>query len=177
MPVSGKRGGKLYGSRIDDRPEILWRSPRVLRAGPPGDPEVVGTETSGPIGCEVEAQAILGDGSVLIVKCSIDKRTDVDRLAPIRITRAGSEAQAGCHAHEDYRNLCFHSFGLVVQVLALFHLGFSNVEHIRGCRLWSSPSSDRSPRRPGCNRTGSATTPPLCLPAPGRPAPCLRSRR
>ena len=58
VAVRRERGNVVPRGRVDRRPQIHRRSPRVAQRGSLRDPDVVGADTTGPAGVEVEAQAV-----------------------------------------------------------------------------------------------------------------------
>ena len=87
MPIRGERGGQIIPGRIDVGAQVNGRLPRadrVLRvsAGSLRHPDVGAAEPSRAVGADVQAQAVVRDRGMLLVRGRIDDRAEVHRRAP-----------------------------------------------------------------------------------------------
>src|SRR5215471_20302893 len=87
MPVRREVRTEFIYSGIDGRSKVFRCFPRIINAGSMRDPDVVAPRSSRPVGIEIQAQIIPGNGrtfalACLIGACRIDRAPEIDRWPP-----------------------------------------------------------------------------------------------
>ena len=85
QPVSIRREIRceFIAGAIDVSPEVLGRSPRVVKAVALGNPNIVDTKTPWTGRTNVETESIVRDSGVKVVDIGVYDRAEVDWLGPI----------------------------------------------------------------------------------------------
>src|SRR5438034_16134 len=103
VPIGGERRGPgVAADGINDRPQIHGRSPIGIAAGALRHPDlfelkrVGAVDASRPARRDVQAQAILRDGRVIVVIRRVDDRAEVDRRGPGAVRRLVGFGRVGC---------------------------------------------------------------------------------